>query len=75
MIAMRSRGALRLQMREAKARLPDATARSTSNWVPALMEAAAVREELQEKVDETAARAKHAPYPDIEEIRRYVYAG
>jgi pyruvate dehydrogenase E1 component alpha subunit len=37
--------------------------------------AAAVREEIQQVVDETAERAKHAPYPDIEEVRSYVYAG
>ncbi len=35
---------------------------------------AALREEVQQLVDETAERAKQAPFPTIEEIRSYVYA-
>ena len=35
---------------------------------------ASLREEVQQLVDETADRAKQAPYPTIEEIRSYVYA-
>ena len=34
----------------------------------------ALREEIQTMVDETAERAKTAPFPTIEEIRDYVYA-
>ncbi len=36
---------------------------------------AALREEIQQLVDDTADRAKQAPLPTIEEIRSYVYAG
>jgi pyruvate dehydrogenase E1 component alpha subunit len=34
----------------------------------------ALREEVQQVVDEAADRAKQAPFPTIEEIRSYVYA-
>lgn len=37
--------------------------------------ASALRSEIQQLVDTTAERAKQAPYPTIEEIRSYVYAG
>ena len=36
--------------------------------------ATALRAEIQEMVDETAERAKQAPFPTLEEIRDYVYA-
>jgi len=36
--------------------------------------ATALRAEIQEMVDETAERAKQAPFPTLEEIRNYVYA-
>ena len=36
--------------------------------------ATALRAEIQEMVDETATRAKQAPFPTLEEIREYVYA-
>jgi TPP-dependent pyruvate/acetoin dehydrogenase alpha subunit len=36
---------------------------------------AALRDEIQQLVDDTADRAKQAPVPTIEEIRSYVYAG
>jgi len=36
--------------------------------------AIALRAEIQEMVDETAERAKQAPFPTLEEIRDYVYA-
>jgi pyruvate dehydrogenase E1 component alpha subunit len=35
---------------------------------------AAAREEIRQLVDETADKAKQAPFPTIEEIRSYVYA-
>jgi TPP-dependent pyruvate/acetoin dehydrogenase alpha subunit len=35
----------------------------------------ALREEIQQLVDDTAERAKQAPVPTIEEIRSYVYTG
>jgi TPP-dependent pyruvate/acetoin dehydrogenase alpha subunit len=35
---------------------------------------ASLRREIQELVDQTADRAKQAPFPTIEEIRSYVYA-
>ena len=36
--------------------------------------ATTLRAEIQEMVDETAERAKQAPFPTLEEIRDYVYA-
>jgi TPP-dependent pyruvate/acetoin dehydrogenase alpha subunit len=43
----------------------------------ALSEAAAgaLREEIQQLVDDTADRAKQAPVPTMEEVRSYVYTG
>ena len=35
----------------------------------------ALRDEIQQLVDDTADRAKQAPVPTIEEIRSHVYAG
>jgi TPP-dependent pyruvate/acetoin dehydrogenase alpha subunit len=35
----------------------------------------ALREEIQQLVDDTADRAKQAPVPTMEEVRSYVYAG
>jgi TPP-dependent pyruvate/acetoin dehydrogenase alpha subunit len=35
---------------------------------------AALRDEVQKQVDETADRAKSAPHPTLEEIEDYVYA-
>ena len=36
---------------------------------------AAIRDEAQGLVDEKAEQAQQAPFPTIEEIRSYVYAG
>jgi TPP-dependent pyruvate/acetoin dehydrogenase alpha subunit len=37
--------------------------------------AGALREEIQQLVDDTADRAKQAPLPTMEEVRSYVYTG